>query len=270
MSTAPRRARRLRYLGVLLTLPLLLLGSACTAGSATGGGSDAGTGEEETTLTVFAAASLQEPFTELAERYDDAHPGTTVRLSFAGSSDLATQIAQGAPADVLATADTVTMDRVVEAGDTAAEPTIFATNTLTIAVPPGNPARVASLADLAEPALDLVLCAPQVPCGRAAADLATAEALDLSPVSEEQSVTDVLGKVESGEAEAGLVYETDVVRADGSVEEVEDAATAAVVNEYPIAPVADAGAPEDAAAFLELVASPEGQEILSARGFGAP
>ena len=137
-------------------------------------------------------------------------------------------------------------------------------------MPPDNPADVASLADLTDPALDLVLCAPQVPCGRAAADLATAEGLDLSPVSEEQSVTDVLGKVASGEAEAGLVYETDVVRADGSVEEVEDAATAAVVNEYPIAPVADAGAPEDAAAFLELVASPEGQEILAAQGFGAP
>lgn len=270
MSTAPRGPRRLRYLGVLLTLPLLLLGSACTAGSATGGGSDAGTGEEKTTLTVFAAASLQEPFTELAERYEHAHPGTTVRLSFAGSSDLATQISQGAPADVLATADTATMDRVVEAGDTAADPTIFATNTLTIAVPPGNPAGIASLAGLAEPALDLVLCAPQVPCGRAAADLATAEALDLSPVSEEQSVTDVLGKVASGEAEAGLVYETDVVRADGAVEEIEDPATGAVVNEYPIAPVADAAEPDGADAFLELVTSPEGQEILAAQGFGAP
>jgi molybdate transport system substrate-binding protein len=245
-----------------LALPLALL----LALSLTACGGD----EEESTLTVYAAASLTAAFEEIAEEFEGEHDGVGVELNLGGSSDLVTQIQEGAPADVFASADTATMDALVADDLTGAEPEAFATNTLQIAVPPGNPAGIQSFADLARPGLALVLCAPEVPCGGAARSVAEAAGVTLDPLSEEQSVTDVLGKVTSGEAEAGLVYVTDVAAAGDDVEGISFPESADVVNTYPIAPVADSDESDLAADFTAFVLSDTGQGILADHGFGPP
>jgi molybdate transport system substrate-binding protein len=234
-------------------------------------GSDSGSGDAPTdeTLTVFAAASLKATFTELADDFEADRSGVEVELSFAGSADLVAQVQQGAPADVVATADTATMERLSAEGLVRA-PVDFATNRLEIAVPPGNPAGVTSLQDLGRPGLALVVCAPEVPCGAAAAKVAAKGGVTLSPVSEEQSVTDVLGKVESGEADAGLVYVTDVQAAGAAVEGVELPESAAVINTYPVAVVAGSDHEDLATAFLALVTGHRGRAALSDAGFGTP
>ncbi|MCU1566258.1 MAG: Molybdate transporter, periplasmic molybdate-binding protein [Pseudarthrobacter sp.] len=254
-----------RKLTGLLAAVVLGVGLAgCSQATGSSGGSSAGE-----TLTVFAAASLKASFTELAKTYEAGHPGTTVTLSFAGSADLATQISQGAPADVFASADTRNMDKLQQDGLVDGEPRVFATNTLAIAVPPGNPAGIHSFADLAKPRTRLVQCAQQVPCGAAAAAVEQQEGMDLSPVSEENSVTDVLGKVASGEADAGLVYVTDVKAAAGIVEGIPFPEAAAAVNSYPIAALANSRNSAAGQAFLDLVSSPEGQQVLAGAGFGS-
>lgn len=220
-------------------------------------------------LTVFAAASLTETFTELADDFEADHPGVTVRLNFAGSSDLATQIVEGAPADVFAAADERTMGTVIDAID-GVEPRDFATNTLQVVTPADDPGGVDSLADLADPGVAVVLCAPQVPCGAAAARLLEDEALTVKPVSEEQSVTDVLGKVRSGEADAGLVYVTDVRAAGDDVRGVDTPEAASVVNVYPIAALPDASDGDLAREFVALVTGSAGRDVLTQAGFGAP
>ncbi|MGY5764745.1 molybdate ABC transporter substrate-binding protein [Brachybacterium sp. DNPG3] len=252
---------------------LVLLGTAtaCSSGSddadaASGGASGAAT---ETTLTVYAAASLQVPFEQIGEEFEAAHEGVTVQFSFAGSSDLVSQIQQGAPADVLATADTNTMDDLVADGLNAEEPVDFATNTLMIAVPAGNPAGVETLADLADPDLKLVICAEQVPCGNATKKVAEAAGLTLTPVSEEQSVTDVLTKVSSGEADAGLVYVTDVAKAGDAVEGIAFDESAEAVNTYPITTIEGSENAELGQEFVAYVLG-DGQTALSDAGFLAP
>jgi molybdate transport system substrate-binding protein len=160
------------------------------------------------------------------------------------------------------------MAKVQEAGLVDGEPRDFATNTLAIAVPPGNPAGISSFADLAKAGIKLVACAEQVPCGGAAATVARSTGTLLSPVSEENSVTDVLGKVVSGEADAGLVYVTDVRSAGSRVESVPFPEAAAAVNPYPAAVLAGSGNKAAAAKFLEFAAGPEGQEVLASAGFG--
>ena len=221
-------------------------------------------------LTVFAAASLAVPFTVLAEDFEAANPGTAVRLNLAGSADLAAQILAGAPADVFASADEANMAKVVDGGMAAGEPEDIATNTLTIAVPPGNPAGITGFADLAGAGPQVVVCAVQVPCGAAAAKLEEAAGVGLSPVSEETSVAGVMGKVVSGEADAGLVYVTDVRAAGDSVREVPIPEAQQAVNRYPLvrlAGPADAGL---AAAFVGFIRGPEGQAVLQEAGFGVP
>jgi len=247
----------------------LSIGAAVTALAGCGTSASGGEGGDGATLTVFAAASLKGSFEDLAEQFEATHDGVDVRLSFAGSSDLVAQIQQGAPADVFASADTANMDKLT-ADDLVGEPQDFATNTLEIAVPPGNPAGVQTLADLADPDVKLVLCAPEVPCGAASARAAAAAGLDLRPVSEEQSVTDVLGKVVAGEADAGLVYVTDVTAAGDDVEGVELPEASSAVNTYPIAPVADTDQADLAQQFVDLVLSDDGQETLAGYGFAAP
>jgi molybdate transport system substrate-binding protein len=224
--------------------------------------------DEGTELTVLAAASLTDTFTELAKRFEAEHDGVVVRLNLGGSSDLATQITEGAPADVFASADEANMDRLTGEG-LAEDPAVFATNRLQLAVPPGNPAGVESLADLDDD-VDLVVCAPAVPCGAAALALADAAGVRLAPVSEEQSVTDVLGKVAAGEAEAGLVYLTDVLAAGGDVEGIAVPEADAAVNRYPIAVVGGTDEQQLAEEFVELVTGPEGRRLLADAGFGAP
>lgn len=219
---------------------------------------------------MFAAASLTATFTELAESFEAENTGTTVELNFAGSSDLVTQITEGAPADVFASADTKNMARVTDAALNAGEPVDFATNTLEIAVPTGNPAGITDFASLAGDDVRLVICAPEVPCGAATVTVEEATGVDLSPVSEEASVTDVLGKVTSGEADAGLVYVTDVAAAGDTVEGIEFPESTEAVNTYPIVALEDSDASDVAQAFVEYIAGQAGQDVLAAAGFGAP
>lgn len=221
-------------------------------------------------ITVFAAASLKKTFTSLGTDFEQAHPGVTVTFNFAGSADLVSQITEGAPADVFASADLANMAKVTDAELAEGTPVNFATNVLTIAVPPGNPAQITSFADLAKPGVKTVVCAPQVPCGAATVTIETATGITLTPVSEESSVTDVLGKVSSGEADAGLVYVTDVAAAGSSVDSVDLPEADAAVNTYPIAALKASASAAVAAAFVDFVTGPTGQKTLSAAGFGAP
>lgn len=249
-------------------------GSTDTAATDTAAASNPSAAPESTlegTITVFAAASLKSTFTELAEEFEAANPGVTVELTFAGSSDLVTQITEGAPADVFASADEKNMTKLTDAGlvdlDT---PVDFATNTLEIAVPPSNPAGITGFADLANPDAKVVICAPQVPCGSATVTVEQASGIDITPVSEESSVTDVLGKVTSGEADAGLVYVTDVIAAGDAVEGIEFPESSEAVNTYPIATVQTSANVEAAEAFVAFVTGEVGLGVLAAAGFGAP
>nr|WP_154923063.1 molybdate ABC transporter substrate-binding protein [Microbacterium testaceum] len=216
------------------------------------------------TLEVYAAASLQRSFDEIAAAFEAVHPGVTVSTVYDGSSTLATQIGEGAPADVFASADEKNMAKV-EAS--APDPQLFAANTLVIAVPVGNPGAVASLADLAR--VTTVLCAAEVPCGAASATLLSNAGVTVAPASAEQNVTAVLTKVAAGEADAGLVYATDVVGRD-DVEAIVPEGADAVLNRYPIATLTDAPNPAAASAFVTFVLSDEGQKVLADAGFRAP
>jgi len=264
-----------RKAAALLAAGALAAGIAGCAGNGNPAGSPAGSNASAAptlsgTLTVYAAASLKKTFTGLATRFEASHPGTKVTLNFAGSSDLATQISQGAPADVFASADTKNMAKLSDASLLDGEPTNFATNVLEIAVPPANPASVWSLADLAKPGVKVVVCAPQVPCGAATEKVEKASGTTLKPVSEEASVTDVLGKVTSGEADAGLVYVTDVKTAGSKVKGITFPEASQAVNTYPIATVGPSKNKELARAFIELVIGSEGRKVLADAGFGAP
>ena len=263
--------RRLRPLGLLAAIGILVTGlTGCAAPAETPPTSTASADGLDGSITVFAAASLTATFTELADAFEAEHPGTTVALTFAGSSDLVTQITEGAPADVFASADTKNMTKLTDAGLQQTDPVDFATNVLEIAVPPGNPAGITDFADLASPGLQLVVCAPAVPCGSAAAAVASAAGVRLSPVSEESSVTDVLGKITSGQADAGLVYVTDVQAAGDAVEGIEFAESGEAVNTYPIVALEDSAAAALAQAFIDYVTGSAGQRVLAAAGFGAP
>ena len=268
-----------RVLGATLLAGALLIGaSACAADPASPAVTDAATttptpsatGALDGSITVFAAASLTTTFTALGAAFEEEHPGTHVASSFAGSSDLVTQLTEGAPADVFASADEKNMAKVTAADLVDGAPIDFATNVLTIAVPPGNPAHVTGFADLANPDVKTVVCAPQVPCGAATVAIETATGVTLTPVSEESSVTDVLGKVRSGEADAGLVYVTDVTSAGASVESVDLPEASAAVNTYPITALAASSNSTLAAAFVAFVTGPVGQKVLTAAGFGTP
>lgn len=252
--------------GMLLagTIAIGLAGCSGTTDTSTTRSSDALSG----TITVFAAASLATAFTALADDFERGHPGATVRLTFAGSSDLSTQILEGAPADVFASADEANMARVADADLVASSPVPFATNVLEIAVPPTNPAGITSFADLAGPDVKLVVCAPDVPCGAATVAVAKAAGIRLSPVSEELSVTDVLGKVTSGEADVGLVYVTDVRAARDAVEGIPFPESRQAVNTYPIAALAESSAADLADAFVAFVAGETGRSVLTEAGFG--
>lgn len=229
--------------------------------------SGCGAQRDPSTLTVFAAASLRTSFAEIGEQFERDHPGMNVEFSFAGSSDLVTQLTQGAYADVFASADARNMDRAAEAGLLDGAPVDFAANTLTIAVAPGNPKGIRSLRDLSARDVRVVLCAPQVPCGRAAAAVVEASGADLRPVSEESSVTDVLNKLTSGQADAGLVYVTDARDAGERVTAVAFPEAAQAVNTYPIAVLKDTQNATGARQFMAAVTGPAGQMVLRRNGF---
>lgn len=220
-------------------------------------------------LTVYAAASLKAAFDELSTRFEEQNPSLEVLpISYDGSSSLATQIIEGAPVDVFASADENNMQKVVDAG-LASGPQLFATNTLVLVVPAGNPGGVEGLEDLVDDSLTVVLCAAEVPCGAASATLLSNAGVTPSVDSYEQNVTAVLTKVAAGEADAGLVYVTDAATTD-DVDTVETAGGADVVNRYPIVALTAAPNAEAADAFVAFVIGDEGQEVLAGLGFGAP
>ncbi|ULE35709.1 molybdate ABC transporter substrate-binding protein [Mycobacterium sp. IDR2000157661] len=221
-------------------------------------------------IVVFAAASLKAPFTEIGEQFEGDNPGATVEFSFAGSSDLVTQLTQGARADVFASADTRNMDKAAKAGLLAGAPADFAANTLTIAVAPGNPKQINSFRDLTKPGVSVVLCAPQVPCGTATQKVERAAGVDVAPVSEESSVTDVLSKVTSGQADAGVVYVTDTQDAGDMVTAVPFPEAAEAVNTYPIAVLRQSENPALARKFVDLVTGEVGRRVLAEAGFARP
>lgn len=221
-------------------------------------------------ITVFAAASLQPAFTEIGERFKTDHPGVAVQFNFAGSSDLATQLTQGASADVFASANAAQMDKVAQAGLLAGDAVPFASNTLVIVTAPDNPHGVRSFADLAGPGLAVVVCQPPVPCGAATQQVEDRTGVRLHPVSEEPNVTDVLNKVTTGQADAGVVYRTDAMNAGEKVAAVEFPESADAVNTYPIGVLEGAGQPGPAQQFVDLVTGEAGQKVLHAAGFGKP
>ena len=226
-----------------------------SASSAAPGGPATDTAE----AIVFAAASLSTVFPDIAE----------ARYSFDGSSGLVDQLEGGAPADVFASADRKNMDRAVEAGLIDGDPVMFATNYLVLVTPADNPAGITGFDGSLE-GTKLVVCAPDVPCGAATVKVADANGLTLTPVSEETKVTDVLGKVTAGEADAGLVYRTDAKGAGDKVSVVDFPEADQVTNVYQIALLADAQNPEAAQAFIDLVASSEGQQVMREAGFNTP
>jgi molybdate transport system substrate-binding protein len=231
------------------------------------GGDDAGaTATGKGSVTVFAAASLTESFTQIGKDFEAANPGMKVTFNFAGSSALATQIGQGAPADVFASASPTNMKTVTTDGP----PVTFVKNQLVIAVPNGNPKGIAGLADLTRPGVKVALCAAQVPCGAAAKKALDAASVTLTPVTLEQDVKAALSKVKLGEVDAALVYRTDAKAAASDVDGIEFPESAGAVNDYPIAVLKDAPNKTGAQAFVAYVRSDKGMAVLTAAGFQEP
>jgi molybdate transport system substrate-binding protein len=253
---------RIRSAAVLLAVAVLA--AACGGGNGT---SSSGGSRSSNEIKVFAAASLTAAFTRLGERYASAHGGARVTFNFAGSQALATQIRQGAPADVFASADTTNMDKV---SDLVATPQNFASNRLQVVVEKGNPKGVKGLKDLARGDLKVVLAAPDVPAGRYAQQVLERAGVTVGPVSQEDSVKAVVGKVSLGEADAGIVYVTDVTAGGDKVEGVDIPKDQNVVATYPIAVVKASRNQEEAQAFMDLVRSAEGQQVLDGYGFLPP
>ena len=256
LPPARRLVRALSLAAVLAALATSLLAAAC-------GGSTSG---DTATLHVLAASSLSEAFTEIGGAFEQEHPGVKVVFDFAGSQDLVAQIGQGAPADVIATADTSSMDKL--AGQTSA-PQVFATNELAIAVAPGDPLGITGLASLSDPGLKVVLAAPEVPAGKYAQQVLTRAGVSVKPVSLEASAKGVVTKVALGEADAGIVYASDVTAAGGDIEGVAVPAGQNVTATYPIARLMEADSTFVADQFIEYVLSGAGQQTLRDFGFGA-
>ena len=252
------------------TIAALTVLSGCSSHAAPPSATSTTPGAGTEKIMVFAASSLKRSFTEIGERFTTDNPGAAVEFSFAGSSDLVTQLIQGASADVFASADTANMDKAAKADLLAADPQNFASNTLTIVVAPGNPKKISAFKDLARPDLSVVVCAAPVPCGAATKEAERAGGVQLDPVSEESSVADVLGKVLVGQADAGVVYVTDVLTAGDKVTGVAFPEAAFAVNTYPIALLKESTHTELAHRFIDLVTGEAGQKILAAAGFAKP
>jgi molybdate transport system substrate-binding protein len=255
-----RRRPFLRSLHAALLASVLVL----RAGAPVAAAADDGT------LNVFAAASLTAAFKAIGAAFEASRPGTRIAFNFAGSPTLVQQIKEGAPADVFASADEATMQKVVAAEAVAGTPQIFARNLLQIAVAKGNPEHITGLADLAKPGLVVVLCGDTVPCGRYALEAFTKAGVAPPAGSREPDVKAVLTKVALGEADAGIVYVTDVRAAADEVEGIELASDHDVSARYPIATLREAAHGETARAFIAFVLSDPGKAILGEYGFRAP
>ncbi|WP_405576794.1 molybdate ABC transporter substrate-binding protein [Streptomyces sp. NBC_01092] len=274
MTRSVRRTRRMLKVTGAGAAALLAL-SACSSSDSDSAGSDSSASASASDklsgeVTVFAAASLKESFTTLGKEFEKEHPGTKVTFSFGGSDALAASITGGAPADVFASASPKTMKIVTDAGDATGTPATFVRNQLEIATLPGNPDKIASLKDLTESDLKVVLCDKTVPCGAAAQKAVDASKLKLTPVSYEEDVKSALNKVVLKEADAAVVYKTDVKAAGDTVEGVEFPESADAINDYPITVLKESQNTEAAKAFIALVQSPEGQKVLSEAGFLQP
>jgi molybdate transport system substrate-binding protein len=221
-------------------------------------------------ITVFAAASLTAAYTEIGDAFMTEYPDAKVTFSFAASSDLVTQIKEGAPADVYASADQANMTKLTDAGGNASEPQVFATNSLEIIVEPGNPKGITGVADLANPDILYVTCAPEVPIGKYGAQVLEAAGVTATPVSLEENVKGIVTKVTLGEADAGIVYRTDVIAAGDKAEGVEIPDDINVTATYPVVVTKEASNAAGAEAFVDFVLGEQGQKILASYGFMAP
>jgi molybdate transport system substrate-binding protein len=259
---AQRRKRHTVSVAIVASGVILL--AACGNTSASDGSSSSGD-----TITVAAAASLTQPFTEIRRDFEARNPGSKVTFSFGSSAALATQITQGAPIDVFAAASPTTMKTVTDTG-TANPPVDFASNTLQIAVPKGNPGKITGLSDLTDESKKVAMCAPQVPCGAAALEVFAAAKIVPAPDTLEQDVKAALRRVESDEVDAALVYKTDVLAAGDNVEGIEFPEAARAVNVYQIATLKASENAAFAQRFVEYARSVEGQAVLSEAGFGRP
>jgi molybdate transport system substrate-binding protein len=245
-------------------------GSASSTSSTTSPAASSSSAASSTgTITVFAAASLTGTFKTLAQQFEAAHPGDSVRFSFGPSSGLATEITSGAPADVFASASPKNMQQVVSAGD-ASSPQDFAKNIMEVAVPPNNPGKVTSVTDLAKSSVKVALCQPQVPCGTVAAKVFKEAKIKVTPVTLQPDVKSVLTQVETGNVDAGMVYVTDVLAAGAKVKGVTIPASDNASTLYPIAAVSSSKHKSIADAFIAYVLSPAGQQVLAAAGFEKP
>ncbi|WP_204082755.1 molybdate ABC transporter substrate-binding protein [Asanoa ishikariensis] len=263
---------RARWTSIVLAAVTVASLTACGSDSANTAatGASASPNAVSGPITVFAAASLTGSFTQIGKDFEAANPGTTVTFSFAGSSALATQINQGAPADVFASAAPANMKTVTDAGNADGTPETFVKNQLVIVVPKGNPKNITTLAGLAQPGVKVALCAPQVPCGAAAQKALQAANVTVTPVTQEQDVKAALSKVTLGEVDAALVYRTDAKAAASDVEGVEFPESASAINEYPIVVVKNAPNKAGAQAFVAYVLSEPAKKVLTDAGFQAP
>ena len=221
-------------------------------------------------VTVFAGSSLVGAFARIGDEMEKKNPDAHFTFNFGSSSTLATQITNGAPADVFASADEANMQKIVDADLTEGSAQIFASNRLEIAVAAGNPKKIGGLADLARPDVILVLAAPTVPAGKYALDALAKAGVDAKPASQEVDVRAVLNKVALGEADAGIIYVTDVKSAAGRVTGVDIPEQHQVVARYPVAVVKDSRNAPLAHRFVDYLVSPAGQSVLAEFGFSKP
>lgn len=251
-----------RFAVVTAGLLAVALAGCSSSSTSPSSGSSPSTG----TITVFAAASLMDTFTKIGHQFEAAHKGDTVKFSFGPSSGLSTEITSGAPADVFASASPTNMDTVVKAGD-ASNPQTFAKNTMEVAVPPSNPAKVTSVNDLAKPGVKVAVCAPQVPCGVVAAEVFKNAGITVKPVTQATDVSSVVTEVETGNVDAGMVYVTNVLSEGSKLKGITIPASINGSTLYPIATIKGSKHASIAKEFVDYVLSPAGQQVLTAAGF---
>jgi molybdate transport system substrate-binding protein len=250
-----------------VALTLAACGSSTPSATSTSGSSSS---QVTGSITVFAAASLTGTFDQIGKNFEAANPGAKVTFSYGGSSTLATQINQGAPADVFAAASPATMKTVTDAGNGGGTPVTFVKNQLVIAVPKSNPKNIKSLSDLVAPGVKVAVCAESVPCGAAAKTALKAANVNLTPVTQETDVKQALAKVRLGEVDAALVYRTDVRADTADVDGIEFPESAQAINSYPIVVLKDTSNKSTAQAFVNYVVSDKGMAVLLAAGFQKP
>ena len=258
-----------KHVLVALTAALVILLSACGTSTRPAAAPSGAGGSSGGAITVLAAASLTEAFTQIGKDFEAVNPGHSVTFSFGSSATLATQVVQGAPADIFAAASAATMKIVSDAG-AADAPTNFASNTLQIAVPKNNPHKITGLHDFADKSARIAICAPQVPCGAATIKVFALAKITPQPDTLEQDVKATLQKVAADEVDAALVYQTDVIAAEDRVDGIGFPEAKQAVNNYPIAVLKDSKSSAAATAFVDYVPSPEAQAVLAKAGFAKP